>query len=234
MKACIALLALVATPSVAHAQALDCMMLPDLARTDLAIARVLPGIKRVNFRNSAICTAKSPSCERRSYVVAGDALLVTALSKGSACVAFLTPKGGTVWGWLPASALAIRQAATPPTQAQWIGTWDRNEASISFARAPNGRLKTTGWATWGANNPERVARGGINTSEVEGTAALTGDQIAFAIGNDGITLPYEAAPQSSCAIRMRRIGPWLLVDDNDDCGGMNVTFDGIYTKARSR
>jgi hypothetical protein len=230
----LALLALALSPSAATAEALDCMMLPDLAHTDLAIGRVLPGKGRVSFRNRADCGATTAGCVERRYVIAGDQLLVTALSKGSACAAYLTPKGLTVWGWLPASALAIRSAATLPAPARWIGTWDRNEASISFAQASRARLKVTGWATWGMNDPARVARGGINTGDIEGTAPLTGDQIAFAMGDDGNTVPFAEARASSCAVQMRRVGPLLLVDDNDNCGGMNVTFDGIYTKSTKR
>jgi hypothetical protein len=29
---------------------------------------------------------------------------------------------------------------------------------------------------------------------------------------------------------MQRIGPWLLVNDNNNCGGFNVSFRGFYTR----
>jgi hypothetical protein len=53
------------------------------------------------------------------------------------------------------------------------------------------------------------------------------------MGTDG-AIAYQAAAPGDCAVRLRRAGKWLLVDDNDNCGGMNVTFDGIYTRSAAR
>jgi len=35
-----------------------------------------------------------------------------------------------------------------------------------------------------------------------------------------------------CRATLRLVGPYLLVDDNNDCGGANVTFDGVYRKKK--
>jgi hypothetical protein len=29
---------------------------------------------------------------------------------------------------------------------------------------------------------------------------------------------------------MQRVGPWLVVEDNGDCGGAGVTFTGLYRR----
>jgi hypothetical protein len=29
---------------------------------------------------------------------------------------------------------------------------------------------------------------------------------------------------------MRRVGPYLLVEDNRDCGGVGVSFTGLYRR----
>ena len=43
---------------------------------------------------------------------------------------------------------------------------------------------------------------------------------------DGLKL----APYDGCAVTLRRAGPWLIVDDNMGCGGLNVTFRGVYRR----
>jgi len=38
--------------------------------------------------------------------------------------------------------------------------------------------------------------------------------------------------EQGCRVRMQRIGPWLLVEDNGDCGGSGVTFSGLYRRKK--
>ncbi|WP_426615040.1 hypothetical protein [Bradyrhizobium sp. McL0616] len=45
-------------------------------------------------------------------------------------------------------------------------------------------------------------------------------------------LPFETKCDSGCGVRMRRIGPFLLVQDNGDCGGAGVSFTGLYRRSR--
>jgi hypothetical protein len=35
---------------------------------------------------------------------------------------------------------------------------------------------------------------------------------------------------SICEVRMRRVGGYLVVDDNRECGGVNVGFAGVYQR----
>jgi hypothetical protein len=39
---------------------------------------------------------------------------------------------------------------------------------------------------------------------------------------------------ADCDVTMRRRGPYLVVDDNRNCGGLNVTFEGIYVRTRQQ
>ena len=38
---------------------------------------------------------------------------------------------------------------------------------------------------------------------------------------------------SSCVVKLHRRGPYLVASDNNNCGGLNVSFNGIYTKAKT-
>src|SRR5664279_2183747 len=44
--------------------------------------------------------------------------------------------------------------------------------------------------------------------------------------------PFENTYEGECRVRMQRIGPWLMVEDNDSCGGAGVTFSGLYRRKR--
>ena len=51
--------------------------------------------------------------------------------------------------------------------------------------------------------------------------------IAFV--DDG-TPPFEKAEEGQCLVRLQRVGVWLLVEDNMQCGGSMVTFTGLYRR----
>ena len=40
----------------------------------------------------------------------------------------------------------------------------------------------------------------------------------------------ETGDASDCKVWLRRVGPWLIVDDNLACGGLNVSFRGLYRR----
>ncbi len=218
----VSLLTLGLMPSLAAAQTPDCLRFADLASTDLALARILPN--RVNFMKVPDCA--TTGCRERAYVVAGDEVIVTALTGTAACVLYPARKGRDTTGWLPRSALAIVAAPAAPS---WTGRWERIEATITITAAPRGRLTVKGDATWGSFDPDRVRRGGVNIGSIEGVAAPTGSTLAFAIGEQG-TIPYGRGAACDCAVLMRRLGRWLLIDDNGNCGGHNVSFDGVYER----
>jgi hypothetical protein len=48
------------------------------------------------------------------------------------------------------------------------------------------------------------------------------------------TLPYDQGEEVDCRVRMRRLGSFLLVEDNRRCGGINVSFSGIYQRSGRR
>ena len=41
-------------------------------------------------------------------------------------------------------------------------------------------------------------------------------------------MPFATQCDSGCKVRMHRIGELLLVEDNGNCGGVGVTFTGLY------
>jgi hypothetical protein len=88
----------------------------------------------------------------------------------------------------------------------------------------------SGEATWGAFDPERVKRGAINLGSFDATATPSASDVSFTVGEES-TLPIDRGSESDCKVWMRLLGPYLLVSDNMNCGGMNVSFDGLYWRS---
>jgi hypothetical protein len=133
------------------------------------------------------------------------------------CVDYDNGKGDR-GGWLPSAA--IEPAPLDKDPAKWVGDWKRVEADITIAQAKDG-LKASGEATFGSLDPERVKRGAVNLGSFSGPLAV----------KDGHGRIVDDDPISGCNLKLARSGDDLFVRDNNACGGMNVSFSGLYKKA---
>ena len=70
----------------------------------------------------------------------------------------------------------------------------------------------------------------MNIGEIVGAVSPSGHRLSFAMGDDGQTLPIGKPDGGVCQVWMQRAGTYLLVDDNNACGGMNVSFRGTYVR----
>lgn len=119
-------------------------------------------------------------------------------------------------------------ASSPTTQSPPIsgeykryyqGKPDKNESSITIKALADGRLHVEGNAVWVGN----VETGNVNLGELAGSFPLDGNQIHYTDGeNDGCKLTITFSQNALT----------VSGDDNMRCGGLNVTFDGQYRKAR--
>jgi hypothetical protein len=192
----------------------------------LNVGRIKADAGKVNFRKNGdaanACPSTAADCQEKAYLVPGD-LVVLGVTKGDfVCVDYQTAKGSR-GGWLPASAIEPAPAVTDP--ASWTGKWKRIEADISIENAGGG-LKAEGNATFGALDPGRVKRGAVNLGEFSGPLRVMGGEASF---TDKDADPKE--PDASCRLRMVRVGEVLFVQDNMQCGGLNVSFSGLYRRA---
>lgn len=213
-----------------HATAQAACMDANVTIAATRAATVRAGPPRVHFVADADmatgCLAQAAGCGRKAYVVPGNEVLVAGDAVfGHVCATFSNQRGDVTSGWLPEAALAPI-AVTPD---DWTGKWHRTEADLAIDPAKGGMLHVQGDATWGAFDPDRVKRGGVNIGEVEGTAAPRGGTLAFTVGTDR-TLPYGEGDDTDCRITLTRRGPYLVAKDNTNCGGHNVTFSGLYRR----
>ena len=186
----------------------------------LLVGRIKPDAGRVHFRREGdarnACPSPAPECEDKAFLVPGDLVVLGARYGDFVCVDFASAKGDR-GGWLPASAVEAVPAVTDP--ANWAGKWKRVEAEIKIEQTGDG-LKGEGDATWGALDPHRAGRGGVNVGDFSGKLDLKDGQATFTDG-DGF-----------CSLHMTRAGEVLFVRDNLKCGGFNVSFSGMYRRAK--
>lgn len=188
---------------------------------DLAIGRIKADAGKTYFRKNGdrknACPSAAPQCQDKAFLVPGDLVVLGAKHGDFVCVDYDNGKGSR-GGWLPSSALEPAPLHSDP--AAWVGAWKRVEADITIEQAKDG-LKASGEATYGSLDPERVKRGAVNLGSFSGPLALKNGQGRI-VDDDFV---------SGCNIKLARAGEFLFVRDNNVCGGMNVSFSGLYKKA---
>lgn len=184
------------------------------------------------------CPGPGEVCKRRAFLLPDDVVIAGPAKDGYHCVTYLAPdakkakgKVPETNGFLPESALGIVPLAAPKPE-DWAGTWTRvEEGTITIRALPGGKLRIAGEASFGANDPGRVKRGAVNGGTLEGDALPRGATIALGEGYDG-TKPLGTVMGGECHARLRLFGRYLVVEDNLGCGGMNVSFIGVYIRLK--
>lgn len=123
----------------------------------------------------------------------------------------------------------------PLSIAPWLGQWTAGpEQDITIARSGDDSLLIEGFASWGASDPQRVELGAIYVGEFTVVVPISWvdverQQLEFAVGTDGAVRP-DAAGDYDCTIMLELTQGTLVATDNMMCGGLNVTFNGIYSR----
>lgn len=98
-----------------------------------------------------------------------------------------------------------------PTSPALSGRWAAPRAELSLTRTASA-WKVTGNAT------VPTPGGSVNTGTLDGLLSRQGDAWRYA--------------QGGCQVNLWPVGPWLIAADSGACGGLNVTFGGLYTRRR--
>ena len=205
---------------------------------NVASAKVAGSNARTYFiknraQTNGACPSSEEACREKSFLVRGDPVFIEMGEGPFVCATFKSPKGIETRGLLMLSSLDVSPAAAPERDA-FVGVWRRDrEAAIELKpKGPNG-LQIIASATWGSFDPERVKRGGVNIGSIEAISTPRGNVVAVGEKYDGIKPPGEMRGGFDCRARLRLFGPYLVVDDNTNCGGNNVRFNGIYIRQTS-
>jgi hypothetical protein len=161
------------------------------------------------------CPGASAKCRQKAYLVAGNEVLTSRAFGDWVCAWYQPARGSETVGWLPADRLAVAGPPARPTLAAWLGAWGFYENSLRLSRGRGaGALRVEGGASWVGANP-----GNVHVGEVSGEAAPAGNVLTVGAEDD-------------CRLTLRLVGAYLVAADNRQCGGLNVTFDGVYRRTK--
>lgn len=233
---------------------------PRDAMANAWLVRVKPGAKAPFYWNvvKPRCPAHTPACRRRSYLVPGN-IAVAAYTTGSfTVVEFVGPKGAETDGAIE-SRLLERIEAPKPAPQDWVGHWqDTDEQDIVISRTTDPSVLTfLGNATWGAHDPRRVKIGAVNSGDFSAYVRPVAEWGGFVAGLGDANDPNYRFPaltaqkdlytdwtqyfprdagnaDGTCRASFRLLGPYLVAyTPLYICGGMNVTFTGVYRRVAS-
>jgi hypothetical protein len=219
----------------ADAAAADCM----LSEKNVVLARVVTKEAKLYYvsgprKGASECPSATHACRLKAYLVPGDKVLTNATDDPYICARFKSQSFVETSGYLPRAALEIVPSEDPSIQ-KWNGTWRRDTEAEIVLKAGGDEVSVSGNATWGGSDPQRVKRGAVNTGELEGSFRPRGQVLAIGYDPDRSGFqPTDDTEADICAAKIELYDRYLLVEDNGKCGGLNVSFNGLYVRTNSK
>ncbi|MBV9587443.1 MAG: hypothetical protein JO213_21410 [Alphaproteobacteria bacterium] len=174
---------------------------------DLRLGHVT-GASRVAFLSEGPnCPGPAAACRSKFFAAPGEAVLLGASRPGYVCAT-----GAGTGGWLPQDRVAAQPIDPAPPLAAWAGTWRLYDNEVVLTPAGDG-IKAGGEAYWPAKNVMPANEGAF-----DGTAKPSGNRL------------HLQDDSGACTVELALAEPFLVVADNRECGGHNVSFTGIYTR----
>jgi hypothetical protein len=218
-------------PAIAEEKPSDCLGIDFDAHRPAAIAKIAADKARVNFVKSAwqdaACPAATDACTETASLVPGALVLTGKSSAAFICATYQSADDSEknltqnlTNGWLPSASLAPVAPAAAPVSSDWIGGWVHAGAEIDISDAANGGFTIHG---------EAIVRAAQDTHNGVVDATAKPEQGIVAFADDG-RVDFDKAGADACLMRMRRAEALLVVEDNGNCGGADVSFTGFYRK----
>jgi hypothetical protein len=216
-------------------QAPDCVSFDATVDSTPKVAVVDPAQGQLHFIANAAqadaCPSLEASCQRPGYLVGGDTVVVTSSTAEIACVHFVSREGRMTSGLVPAAALNVKGMTDATLNgADELGTWKTPGATITFRPGNEDFILVEGDASLGPP--------GYHTGSIAGPVYLSdndtlGGYSEARYAGDRPPADVKADDEPGCLVRLRLLDrEFLVVDDNDRCGGQGVSFNGLYRKAK--
>jgi hypothetical protein len=172
------------------------------------------------YNDDAADCPDSEKCKAKAYVVPGDQILVSKARGNFGCAWFAPNKGHPTVGWIKMDSFRFLEMVHDASPQAWLGEWKYADNSINFTHNKlAGWLNVTGDALW------KGLGDNVHIGELDGRAEP----------KDGILNYSDGDDEFDCKATMRLVGSYLVVSDNLKCGGLNVSFSGVYKrKAEAR
>jgi hypothetical protein len=154
------------------------------------------------------------SSKMAEMIKTGDSVVVTRMEGDWTC-GYLTSRKGAGPGWVRSSDIRLVNFDPTPPLAAWAGTWvqGENRIRIQSSKIP-GKLGLEGEASWHGFGDN------VHSGEFSGDAIPARNQLHI--------------EDDSCKIDLALMGKYILANDNNSCGGMNVRFWGVWKRAHVR
>ncbi len=158
------------------------------------------------------------NCRAKSYLVTNNEVIVSRNFGDYSCVWYQPQKGAETAGWIATKNLEFLKNSTQILSNDWLGAWVYYSNDIEIGKAKkSGFLKVSGNAIW------KGLGDNIHTGEMDGLAKPLGNLLS--IGE-------KETDEFACKVRLYRVGKYLIASDNLNCGGVNVTFSGVYLRQK--
>ena len=208
----------------------DCSVAVDFDAGALRIGIVKAKVKKSQFEPGI---GANPG----NYVVAGDEVMIGSQSTEFLCALYVSDKGEATEGWLKTEDLTVKLATAMPIE-KWLGKWTAGEwhnIEIKKGKTP-GWIDFTGESAW-ANSAEAAENGGLNEGSIGAVAPIIDGMVGYTADRLDFDkyLPYDekAAERFDCAARLKLLSRrYLMVEDNRNCGGHNVSSTGMYVRKK--
>lgn len=150
-------------------------------------------------------------CRKKAYVIGGDEILSAGTYGDFVCAWYQPAKGPPTVGWIRMDD--VRPVYGEDGPPSWTGQWEGQGNDIAIEVIGAGRLSVKGNAFW------KGVGDNIHIGEV--------DDAGTPVGN---VLKLGGEDEYDCRVKLTRVGKYLVVSDNKNCGGVNVSFDGVYLR----
>ncbi len=171
---------------------------------------------RVYFYGDDGNCPNAKGCRKRSYLVANDEVIVSKEFGKWVCVWYQPEEGGETVGWIAKSDLEHLTLLMEGGPRVWVGVWKAHDNTIEIKEAATQNVYdikgTAFWKGLGDN---------IHIGELDGPAKFDDGKLLYGFDDEG---------EYACRVTLDRVGGFMLVSDNLNCGGANVTFSGVYQR----
>lgn len=168
-----------------------------------------PSQLRVTFDSS------DSECVGTPCFASGGVAGVEVRQVGSSVCVGVPQKGklATIFGWIPTSRWHATDSS-PQSAVRWVGVWQNETARITVRSKDDGQLDIKGHAV------RSLGPDGGNGEAYYGDFSITGK-----LDNGVVTANDDS---DSCKVSVRIVGNYLVAADNGACGGIGVSFSGMY------
>jgi hypothetical protein len=144
--------------------------------------------------------------------VKGNEVLTSKIFGEFTCVWYQPKRGSETVGWIHTKNLD-QPAFLTERYAPWPGEWEYSGNTLTITKTnKQDTFSVKGNAYW------RGLGDNIHIGEINATGVVT-DEGRMSLTEDTCKIMLDVV-----------IGKYLVVSDNLECGGVNVTFKGVYTK----